>query len=89
MLQEATTSSNIEGSPGDGPLLDPRLEADTNGPLNTTEVGETAPIWAGSLELTPRKAELARFIIGCILVFCFLVFNKTLSGRNYMNVKLN
>lgn len=29
------------------------------------------------------------FVIGCILVLCFLVFNKTLSGRNYLNVKLN
>ncbi len=29
------------------------------------------------------------FVIGCVLVLCFLVFNKTLSGRNYMNVKLN
>lgn len=33
--------------------------------------------------------DLAGFIIGCILVLCFLFFNKTLSGRNYMNVKLN
>lgn len=33
--------------------------------------------------------NLAGFIAGCILVFCFLVFNKTLSGRNYLNVKLN
>ena len=33
--------------------------------------------------------DLAGFIIGCILILCFLVFNKTLSGRNYMNVKLN
>ena len=29
------------------------------------------------------------FIIGCILVLCFLIFNKTLSGRSYLNVKLN
>lgn len=29
------------------------------------------------------------FAAGCILVLCFLVFNKTLSGRNYLNVKLN
>ena len=29
------------------------------------------------------------FIAGCILVLCFLIFNKTLSGRNYLNVKLN
>lgn len=29
------------------------------------------------------------FVIGCILVLCFLIFNKTLSGRNYLNVKLN
>lgn len=29
------------------------------------------------------------FVIGCVLVLCFLVFNKTLSGRNYLNVKLN
>ncbi|MBA4701116.1 MAG: spore germination protein [Ruminococcus sp.] len=28
------------------------------------------------------------FIIGCIVVICFLVFNKTLSGRNFLNVKL-
>ena len=29
------------------------------------------------------------FGAGCILVLCFLIFNKTLSGRNYLNVKLN
>ena len=29
------------------------------------------------------------FVAGCILVLCFLIFNKTLSGRNYLNVKLN
>ena len=29
------------------------------------------------------------FVVGCILVLCFLIFNKTLSGRNYLNVKLN
>lgn len=28
------------------------------------------------------------FVIGCILIVCFLAFNKTLSGRNYLNVKL-
>lgn len=33
--------------------------------------------------------DLYGFIAGCILVLCFLFFNKTLSGRNYMNVKLN
>lgn len=33
--------------------------------------------------------DLYGFIAGCIIVFCFLVFNKTLSGRNYLNVKLN
>ncbi len=33
--------------------------------------------------------DLAGFIAGCVLVLCFLFFNKTLSGRNYMNVKLN
>lgn len=33
--------------------------------------------------------DLYGFIAGCILVLCFLIFNKTLSGRNYMNVKLN
>lgn len=33
--------------------------------------------------------NLYGFIAGCILVLCFLIFNKTLSGRNYMNVKLN
>ena len=29
------------------------------------------------------------FAVGCVLVVCFLAFNKTLSGRNYLNVKLN
>ena len=33
--------------------------------------------------------DLYGFIIGCILVLCFLIFNKTLSGRSYLNVKLN
>ena len=33
--------------------------------------------------------DLTGFIVGCILVLCFLIFNKTLSGRNYLNVKLN
>lgn len=33
--------------------------------------------------------NLYGFIAGCILVLCFLIFNKTLSGRNYLNVKLN
>lgn len=33
--------------------------------------------------------DIYGFIAGCILVLCFLVFNKTLSGRNYLNVKLN
>ncbi|HCR84088.1 spore germination protein [Muricomes intestini] len=32
--------------------------------------------------------NLPGFIIGCILILCFLAFNKTLSGRNYLNVKL-
>ncbi len=33
--------------------------------------------------------NLYGFIAGCILVLGFLAFNKTLSGRNYLNVKLN
>ena len=33
--------------------------------------------------------NLYGFIAGCILVLCFLISNKTLSGRNYLNVKLN
>ncbi len=33
--------------------------------------------------------NLTGFVAGCILVLCFLIFNKTLSGRNYMNVKMN
>ena len=28
------------------------------------------------------------FVIGCILIVCFLAFNKTLAGRNYLNIKL-
>lgn len=33
--------------------------------------------------------DIYGFIAGCILVLGFLAFNKTLSGRNYLNVKLN
>ncbi len=29
------------------------------------------------------------FLAGCILVFCFLLFNRTLSGRSFLNVKMN
>lgn len=29
------------------------------------------------------------FLVGTIIVICSIVFNKTLSGRNYLNVKLN
>ena len=29
------------------------------------------------------------FLLGCIFVFCFLLFNKTLSGRSFLNIKLN
>lgn len=32
--------------------------------------------------------NLVGFVAGCILIICFLVFNKTLSGRSYLNVKL-
>lgn len=33
--------------------------------------------------------NLVGFLIGCGIFLCLLVFNKTLSGRSYMNVKLN
>lgn len=29
------------------------------------------------------------FLIGTLIAICSIVFNKTLSGRNYLNVKLN
>lgn len=29
------------------------------------------------------------FLMGCILVICSICFNKTLSGRSYLNIKLN
>lgn len=29
------------------------------------------------------------FTIGCVIIICSICFNKTLSGRNYLNVKLN
>lgn len=32
--------------------------------------------------------DLVGFVAGCIFIVCFLVFNKTLSGRSYLNVKL-
>lgn len=33
--------------------------------------------------------NMAGFGIGCVIIFCSLAFNKTLSGRNYLNIKLN
>ena len=33
--------------------------------------------------------HLTGFVIGCIVVVCSICFNKTLSGRSYLNVKLN
>lgn len=33
--------------------------------------------------------NVAGFVIGCVIIFCSLAFNKTLSGRNYLNIKLN
>lgn len=33
--------------------------------------------------------NLAGFVAGCIIVVCSICFNKTLSGRSYLNVKLN
>ena len=29
------------------------------------------------------------FLVGCAIVVCSICFNKTLSGRSYLNVKLN
>ena len=29
------------------------------------------------------------FAAGCVIVFCFLLFNKTLTGRSFLNVKMN
>ena len=29
------------------------------------------------------------FVIGTVIVICSVAFNKTLSGRNYLNIKLN
>lgn len=29
------------------------------------------------------------FLLGCLLVICSISFNKTLSGRSYLNIKLN
>ncbi len=29
------------------------------------------------------------FAAGCIFVFCFLLFNRTLTGRSFLNVKMN
>lgn len=29
------------------------------------------------------------FAIGCVIILCSICFNKTLSGRSYLNVKLN
>lgn len=29
------------------------------------------------------------FLIGCVCILCFVAFNKTLTGRNYLKVRLN
>ena len=29
------------------------------------------------------------FVIGCVVILCSICFNKTLTGRSYLNVKLN
>lgn len=29
------------------------------------------------------------FLAGCVIVLCSIIFNKTLSGRSYLNIKLN
>lgn len=29
------------------------------------------------------------FLIGCVIIVCSICFNKTLSGRSYLNIKLN
>ena len=29
------------------------------------------------------------FLAGCVVVFCFLLFNRTLTGRSFLNVKMN
>ena len=29
------------------------------------------------------------FIIGCIIVACFLIFNRTITGRSYMKINKN
>lgn len=29
------------------------------------------------------------FAAGCVLVFCFLLFNRTLTGRSFLNIKMN
>lgn len=29
------------------------------------------------------------FAAGCLLVFCFLLFNRTLTGRSFLNIKMN
>lgn len=29
------------------------------------------------------------FVVGCILIICFIAFNKTLSGKSYLKIKLN
>ena len=31
----------------------------------------------------------AGFAIGTLIIICSIIFNKTLSGRSYLNVKLN
>lgn len=33
--------------------------------------------------------NLTGFVIGTIIIICSIIFNKTLSGRSYLNVKLN
>ena len=33
--------------------------------------------------------NIVGFIVGCIIVICFVVFNRTITGRSYLNVSKN
>ena len=53
------------------------------------ELGYALKFMRLQLLLLTAMFNLAGFVVGCIIIVCSLCFNKTLSGRNYLNVKLN
>ena len=36
--------------------------------------------------MAKREWNIIGFVIGCIIVACFLIFNRTITGRSYIKI---